>query len=236
MADAVARAVLLLFGRDGARANGSFEADVVEAADLVRARIAPADGTVRVGVALDDDPLAAIARERNIRLLEGAVEVTLPDPAAITTVVAALDGFGERANGSVDTDASIAVAGTCHLVRAETGPIMLASTGLRKAGISREEHSEWWLHVHGPMSMRLVPSSLGYQQLHGDPDASRAAAASAGLGGPATDFAETAYFESVEAFTTPMADPDVGRELVEDEAGFIDHASVVAAMCRLAAS
>ena len=47
------------------------------------------------------------------------------------------------------------------------------------------------------------------------------------------DFAETAYFDSVEAFTTPMADPSVGAELVQDEARCIDHTSIVAAMCEV---
>jgi hypothetical protein len=234
--DSVARAVLLLFGRAGAYDDGSFERTLVGAAGELRGRVERKGGTVRVGTRLPDDPLAAIARERELRLLDGAVEVTLPDPSDTSGVTSALDGFAGMVRDTTDTDASIVVAGTCHLVRAGTGPVMLASTGLRREGVSRAEHSEWWLHVHGPMSMRLVPESLGYQQLHGDPDASRAAATAAGLGGPPMDFAETAYFESVDGLTGPMSDPDIGRELVEDEAGFIDHSSLVAAMCRLVTS
>jgi hypothetical protein len=147
--------------------------------------------------------------------------------------VRALDGFADMVRGTTDTDASTVVAGRCHLVREGTGPVMLASTGRRRHDVTREEHADWWLHVHGPMSMRLVPDSRGYQQLHGDPEATRAAAKSAGVGGPAMDFAETAYFDSVEAFVTPMADPAVGAELVEDEARCIDHTSIVAAMCQV---
>ncbi len=230
--ETVARVVLLVFRR-GDAVDDSFEHALVGAADDIRARLTDDDGTVRVGVRLADDPLAAIARERNLRLLDGAVEATLPSPDRVGDVVAALEGFAVTVESTVDAGASIVVAGLCHLVRADTGPVMLASTGRRRRGVSREEHSRWWLHEHGPMSMRLVPESRGYQQLHGDPDASRAAAASAGVGGPSMDFAETAYFDSIDAFTAPMADPEVGRELVEDEARCIDHTSIVAAMCRL---
>jgi hypothetical protein len=208
----------------------------VATSDLVRGRIRSDGGTVRLGVRLDDDPLAPIARERDIRLLDGALEVSLPDETRVPDVVTALTGFADRVEGAIDTDASIVVAGRCHLVRGEVGPVMLASTGRRRGDVTRDDHSTWWLHEHGPMSMRLVPESRGYQQLHGDPDASQAAARAAGLGGPSMDFAETAYFDSLEGFIGPMSNPAVGEELVEDEARFIDHSALVAAMCRLTTS
>ncbi len=188
---------------------------------------------MHLGVRLDDDPLAAIARERELRLLDGALEVTVPEVGRLPDVIDALADFHGLVDGAIDTEASIVVAGACHLVRGGVGPVMLASTGRRRTGVTREAHSTWWLHEHGPMSMRLVPASVGYQQLHGDPDASRAAASTAGLGGPAMDFAETAYFDTVDGFLEPMSDPAVGAELVEDEAQFIDHTSMVAALCRL---
>ena len=228
--DSVARVVLLVFGHDGA-ASGTLGRDLEAAATSVRELLETEHGTVRVGLRLDDDPLAAIARERNLRMLDGAVEVTVPDVARLDALVEALDGFG-ASTSSIDVDASIAVAGTAHLVRGDVGPVMLASAGRRAAGVSRAAHSRWWLEVHGPMSMRLVPGSRGYQQLHGDPAASEAAAGRAGLRGPMMDFAETAYFDALEHFTGPMSDPAVGQELVEDEAAFIDHSSMVAAMCR----
>ena len=71
---AVPRATLLVFGHAGAHADGSLEQELVGAAVELRERLGDG-GTVRVGVRLDDDPLAAVARERNLRLLDGAVEV-----------------------------------------------------------------------------------------------------------------------------------------------------------------
>ncbi len=232
---AVARATLLVFGHEGAHGDGSLERDLVAAAADLRGRLG-AGGTVRVGVRLDDDPLAAIAASATSACSTARWRWTRPDVADLDGLIAALDGVGPAIAASVDLGASAAVAGTCHLVRAATGSVMLASAGRRRADVTRDAHSDWWLNHHGPMSMRLVPLSLGYQQLHADPDASRAAAKTAGVGVCDYDFGETAYFEAVESLIGPMSDPEIGRELAEDEARFIDHTSMIAAMCRLVSS
>ena len=109
---------------------------------------------------------------------------------------------------------------------------MLGSTGRRRDGVTRREFSHWWLHRHGPMSIDLVPS-LGYQQTHVDPDASRVVGDASGIAARDHDLGETAYFPTLEAFIGPMSDPEVGKELFDDEAGFVDHSSITAAMCRL---
>ena len=86
----------------------------------------------------------------------------MPHSGDVGGLVHALDGFAAMVGDTTDTDASIVVAGPCHLVRAGIGPVML---GVDRPPPPRHlavaEHSEWWLHVHGPMSMRLVPGLAG---------------------------------------------------------------------------
>jgi hypothetical protein len=209
----------------------TLERAVVAACDDIHGRLVDG-GTVRAGVRLDDDPLAAIAREREIRPIQAVVEVSVPEPGGFTNVSAALDGFVAAMGDVMDVDASFVVAGPCHLLADRSGPVMLGSTGKRRADKTRAEFSDWWLTHHGPMSIQLVPGSVGYQQTHVDPDASQMVADACGLTTRDHDLGETAYFNALEDFLEPLSDPEIGKTLFEDEARFVDHSSMIATMAR----
>jgi hypothetical protein len=208
----------------------ALERAIVAASDGIAARLADG-GTVRAGIRLDNDPLASIARERQLRPIDAVVEVSVPDRTGFVDLASALQGLVPDLGNALDIDASFVVAGPCHLLADQSGPVMLGSTGKRRPGVSHADFSEWWLHHHGPMSIELVPS-LGYQQTHVDPEASAVVADACGLDTRENDLGETAYFPTVDAFIGPLSDPDIGKMLFDDEAQFVDHSSIVATMAR----
>jgi hypothetical protein len=131
----------------------------------------------------------------------------------------------------VDPARSVAVAGTCHLLETGGGPVLMAGGARRVEGTTLQELSDWWLHHHGPLCMKILePRPLGYQQLHPDPEQSRAFAEAAGVGSARLDMFVCAYFASLDDFTGALARPGVAEQLRTDEEGHYDHATMFGSM------
>ena len=98
----------------------------------------------------------------------------------------------------------------------------------RRADLSREAYTDYWLNVHGPLvaSHARHLNILRYVQVHTIDDPANAAMAEA-RGGmePVYDGVAEVWFENREALVAAM-ETDAGRKagaaLVEDEARFID--------------
>ena len=87
----------------------------------------------------------------------------------------------------------------------------------RKPEFTREEFSDYWLNVHGPMVERL-PNVIRYVQNHIVDDAHRHDLPTGGQ--PVDGFVEF-WFENVEAMDATFATPDA-KELFADGAKFIE--------------
>jgi len=96
----------------------------------------------------------------------------------------------------------------------------------RRPELSREEFQRTWLDQHGPLVRRLraaIPSMRRYVQSHTlDTPANDAIRTSRGSA-EAYDGITEVWFEDLEALGATSAEAaDAARELLEDEARFID--------------
>jgi len=209
-------------------------ADDLEAA-LVAARSGfPSDVELRLGIRHEQDPMALMMGERGAsEPVDGVIEVTLPDGVPLSNCAAAVDGLAATLGGAIDAARSAVVAGTCYRFLHAGGSVFAAIAARRAPGTTMDQLTEWWLHQHGPLALRIVsPPPLAYEQLHGDADMSRAAARAAGVSETPYDMYDTIGAPTLEEFEQAAGDPAVAAQLFEDEVGHVDHSSFRGAIQR----
>lgn len=199
--------------------------------DTVLARM-PAGSTVRVGVPFSDDPLASgVADWDAMPIADAFVEVSWPEVTGRVDHGEPIRGLAGDLAAVIDAPRSAAVAGRCHLLETGHGAYALAGGARRAAGTTQEQLIDWWYHHHGPLVLSILdPKPVGYQQLHPDFDASRAAAAAAGVGDSEYHMFASSYFASADDFFVPLSQPGVSETLRADEEGHYDHASMFGAL------
>jgi hypothetical protein len=138
-------------------------------------------------------------------------------------LVPVVAGLADRCGPWLAPDRSAAVFGTEHVIVAGDEPLMLAMALQRRADLSSEEFHDYWLTKHAALG-RAVPGSQGYRQLHADPELSRQAATSAGVGGHDFEGVAIAFYADEPAFFAIMGNTEVTEPLMADEQKFIDHA------------
>jgi hypothetical protein len=204
-----------------------------DALRAVRSKL-PDDARVRLGLRHPNDPLAATMGERALsEPVDGVVEVTLAEGASVDACPAAVTGLAGMLADAINPGRSAAIAGACHRFLHDDGAAMIALAARRAPGTTMDELTAWWLR-HGRLALNIVsPLPLAYEQLHADADVSRAAARAAGVAETPYDMFDTICGVSAEELTAPLVDPEVARQLFEDELGHVDHATLRGAMQRV---
>jgi hypothetical protein len=210
------RALIHLVPR--ARADDRFGAQVAAWAADLRARAARHGLAVNALHRLERD---AFGRQTPFR---ACIEVAGGDGAAIEEM---LDGGvdGAEIDDVAHPDASTLLIGTdAVFVPSQRAPVRYQYLMRRNASFSHEAYLDYYRTRHSRFGL-VTPGILGYVQLHVDRDASRRAAARAGLGVWGFDSVSELHLESQETFLSALATSGFGKEPIEDEQIFVDRAN-----------
>lgn len=186
-----------------------------------------ADAQILMGLRRADDPFAQVGGERKIEPADAILQVSLPGQWPLDDLLRRLNGLTDDLQEMVDLDRSALAMGRAYLMVEKDGPVFCGFLGRRHPGISLEDMRHWWLYHHGPLGVALTGtrSPHGYDQLHVEPDASRQAAAVAGFPYVPYDMGDSLYIEDLDEFVRGTSDPEIQRQLYEDEIGHLDHSS-----------
>jgi hypothetical protein len=186
---------------------------------------------IRLGVAdrdpslIADDAVAeAMAGWRSV---EGAVEVTLPNakagdlPLLAQQLKPILITFADLAT------VEITAGPTFHMVPVSRGSAFLSLAFRRYPGTTSEQFQTWWLRQHSTIAIPVLgPELLAYDQVHVDPDASRAVAAAFGVPHVSYDAYDNLTWADRSGFLTSCSrDPAGMMRVAADEEGRIDNDS-----------
>ncbi len=219
------RLMALLSARPGIATHvlGSF---LTGRREPLTARFGP-DAQIVIGIHRSDDPFLQVGGERTIESADAILQVSLPGESPQEDFFARLSGLADDLREMVDIHKSALALGRAYLIVERDGPVFCGFLGRRHPDISLEEMRHWWLYHHGPLGVALTGtrSPHGYDQLHVEPDASRKAAAIAGFPYVPYDMGDSLYIEDLDEFVRGTSDPEVQRQLYEDEIGHLDHSS-----------
>ena len=135
------------------------------------------------------------------------------------------EGLGARIDDVAHPDTSSLVVGRdVVFVAPPPTPVRYQYLMRRNASFTHDAYLERYAKLHSRFGL-ATPGHLGYVQLHVAPEASRRAAARAGLGGWACDSISELHLRSQEAFLAALSSSGFGREAIADEEHFVDRAS-----------
>jgi hypothetical protein len=195
-----------------------------------RARLAERFGPqaqIVLGVRLADDPMARVGGARQVESADAIIQITYPETWPAADIIARLCGLGAEMRDLFAADRSILVLGASLTLVAERGPVLFAFVSRRRAGMTLEQMRRWWLERHAPLAIEVFGKAVphGYEQLHVEPELSRAASEAAGFAYVPYDMADSNEIPDIERFVQVVADPEKQKPLYEDEKNFLDHSS-----------
>jgi len=227
----VTRVALMLVARDN-MALSTLKASLLERRDDILA-VVRGQADIRLGVRCDPDPLEDVMRERKSAGIDAAIELTAPVDrlSALLELSTAVAGV---LKDLIDPAETLLMGGTTYrMVPARPGGVFLSLAFRRDPAVTVEQFRAWWRDQHAGLAISLLsPALLGYDQVHVDPDASRAAAIAAGLRYDGFDAYDNLTWASVASFMASVNDAEAQRQLYEDEQGNIDNLSNRAALMR----
>ena len=136
-----------------------------------------------------------------------------------------LQGLDRRLEDLVHVDlSSLLVGEDVVFIACRKTPIRYQYLMRRNASFSHESYLKRYRDVLSRFGIE-TPGISGYTQFHVDPEASRRAAASAGLGVWAVDSVSELHLESVETFLAEVSQSSIGVEALADEEVFVDRAN-----------
>jgi hypothetical protein len=135
---------------------------------------------------------------------DAAVELSVPGRQCLPALVDCLAEIRQCAGYAIDSPRSAAVAGTDVVIVEGEGPVRLVYGMRRKPGTSHSEFCRYWEKRYTNVT-RITPGVAGYRQLHGDRDASKRAAAAAGVGLHDVDGVALHWYRSMQDFATVVA-------------------------------
>lgn len=201
---------------------------------MLRTRLAGDLTMIRIGIRDPDVPSEWLSRRGDAAPVDAVIEATLQEADDIESLVTGCRGLGHDLEGIADPSASAVLAGVAHLIVPGSAATFIALAGRRDPKISVEDYRRWWLKQHAVLAQQIIhPFAEGYEQLHVDRELSRRAAKAAGFAVEDYDAFDSIFYHSVADFLKGVTDPEVARQLYEDEVGHVDHASMRAAVCRL---
>lgn len=207
----------------------------VERAELLDLLRAEADRTARrlpeAGRAcagflrLAEDPFARGGPP--LRAFDATLELRCACDAPGDTFARALEGLGERGAPWIHADLSAALVGRDHAFGEATGtPLLFQYFMRRRRDLDHAAYCDHYLNRHARFG-RATPGVDGYVQFHVDPEASRAAAAAAGVGLWSADSVSELHLSDLPGFLASVARWELRAEASEDEERFIDRRNSV---------
>lgn len=175
--------------------------------------------------AVDDDPTAAAAGERNVAPVHGVIELTASEDATLLDVAAALPGLAPAA---VDWSASAVAVGTPASVLGGDKALLLVLGANRLPTLSQVEFHRYWRDTHAELALSLLDAEqqrrMAYTQLHAEEEPSRRAAALTGAG--RSDYDGVLEVGLDQFLDLPHATvPGFAEAIFEDEKHFADQAA-----------
>lgn len=184
------------------------------------------EAELMISIQQANDPFTLIGGSRRIETAEAIMQVSYPDGWPEAGLAKSLDGLSAALADVVDVGKSAMVFGRAYLLLESPGTAFCGFVGRRDPGRTVDEMRHWWLHHHAPLAQSLTGySAHGYDQLHVDRDASQRLCAAAGFPFVPYDMADCIDIPDQAAFLSATSDPEIGRQLYEDEVGFLDHSS-----------
>jgi hypothetical protein len=133
--------------------------------------------------------------------LDAVLQVTAPGRARLPALIRCLSEVRESAGHVMDSALSAAVAGTDVMVVDGTGPVELVYGMRRTPNTSHQAFCRYWKEQYTGVA-RFAPGLTGYDQLHANPQASKTAAATAGVAIHDIDGVALQWFRSLHDFST----------------------------------
>jgi hypothetical protein len=185
------------------------------------------DAEVLFGVRRADDPFTQVAGDRRIETADAILQVSLPAGRSMPDLIERLRGLGDELEDLINVDRSALAVGCAYLMVERKGSVFCGFLGRKDPRVTLEQMRDWWLNHHAPLGISLTVARAphGYDQLHVDPGASAEAARAAGFPYVRYDMGDSLYIADLPEFVRGTSDPDIQRQLYEDELGFLDHSS-----------
>ena len=186
-------------------------------------------------VRIENDPFDA--QYPGSRKFDGVLAVDPPETLTADALIDVVRGADERWNDLVHPDLSGALIGSLRRITgtaSEAAPFRFIYLMRHKAGQNTAQFQKHWGGPHAEFGRR-TQGIRGYDQLHVDAVASRAAARGAGFGVYAMDGVPALHMDSVEDFITAAVGSPDGNGAIEDEKSFVDARNSVGFVCRVVA-
>ncbi len=166
-------------------------------------------------IRLEDDLFGACAPYRGTIEIEGG-------EASQSEVLALVSGLADRFGDLIHADLSTALLGRdVVFIPPKRTPVRYQYLMRRNADFSHEGYLARYESIHSKFGLK-TPGIHGYVQLHLDPDRSKAAAATVGVGVWQVDSVSELYLESVEEFMQAIGSLENDGGAREDEEIFVD--------------
>ena len=179
---------------------------------------------------IDPDPFAG--QYAAPRAFEAVLAIDLPEgDERADRLIDVVRGANERLAAWVQPDVSGALIARRRRVVGEEGPLRFLYLMRHQAGSTTAAFQEHWGGPHAEFG-RHTKGILGYDQLHVDPAAARAAARVAGFGVHAVDGVPELHLASVDDFVSAAVGSETGNAAIEDEKSFVDSRNSVGFVCR----
>jgi hypothetical protein len=132
--------------------------------------------------------------------VDAVLQVTAPGRARLPALISCLAEVRESAGPVIDSALSAAVAGTDVMIVKGTGPVELVYGMRRNPNTSHQAFCRYWKEQYTGVA-RFAPGLAGYDQLHANPQASKSAAAAAGVAIHDIDGVALQWFRSLQDFS-----------------------------------
>ena len=212
----MARFLVSLAAREGQ--EGALQTRLLEEFRSLRSRVDEEKLSIEAMVRVPDDPFAA--QYPVPRAFDAVIDFEAS--GEVVSFSGWLEGIADRLVDFVYADLSGVVTGEARRIAGSVGgPERFLYFMRRKADSTHESFGRYWGEEHAKFGKKM-PGTLGYEQLHVDPAASRTAATHAGFGISEIDGVAILHLESVTAFGAAAGKSTVGAQAIEDERNFVD--------------
>ena len=217
--------LLLLLAARGGVPTDVLREQVSAAAARLSEMLAAAGGGARAFLRQEGDPFRRGGPP--MRGFDATLELRAAGPGAEAALLGAARGADERLSGLVHVDLCAALLGSDHvIVPCPPTPVRYQYVMRRRRDLTHAQYADHYLKVHAGYG-REAPGIAGYVQFHVEPEASRRAAASAGVGLWSADSVSELHLASTAEFLAGISRWQGRDRAMADENAFVDRANSV---------